>query len=50
MLNDLLDHAEAVLFDFDGVLVDSEPYYYQSYSGAFQKRGHTLRKEEYWEY
>jgi len=50
MLDDLLDRAEAVLFDFDGVLVDSERYHYLGYNAAFEKRGHTLREEEYWEY
>jgi beta-phosphoglucomutase-like phosphatase (HAD superfamily) len=44
----LLQRAVAVLFDFDGVLVDSEPYYFRSYQKAFQKRGHTLDQEEYW--
>jgi HAD superfamily hydrolase (TIGR01509 family) len=50
MLENLLTHAEAVLFDFDGVLVDSEPYYYRSYNLAFEKRGHKIKEEEYWEY
>jgi len=50
MLDDLLDQAQAVLFDFDGVLVDSELYHYRSYDGAFREKGHALRQEEYWEY
>jgi HAD superfamily hydrolase (TIGR01509 family) len=50
MLDGLLQRAEAVLFDFDGVLVDSERYHYRGYNDAFEKRGHTLREEEYWEY
>lgn len=50
MLKKLLDESDAVLFDFDGVLVDSEPYYYRSYNMAFEKRGHTIREEDYWEY
>jgi HAD superfamily hydrolase (TIGR01509 family) len=50
MLKRLLDEAGAVLFDFDGVLVDSEPFYYRSYNMAFEKRGHTIKEEEYWEY
>jgi beta-phosphoglucomutase-like phosphatase (HAD superfamily) len=50
MLDELLDRAEAVLFDFDGVLVDSERHHFMSYNAAFQKRGHTLREEEYWEH
>ncbi len=50
MLTGLLDRAKAVLFDFDGVLVDSERFYYQSYNMAFQKIGHSIKKEEYWEF
>jgi HAD superfamily hydrolase (TIGR01509 family) len=50
MLRSLLDKAQAVLFDFDGVIVDSEPYYYQSYNLAFEKRGHSIKEEEYWEF
>ncbi len=50
MLDHLLDEAEAVLFDFDGVIVDSEPYYYRSYNMAFEKRGHSIKEAEYWEY
>jgi HAD superfamily hydrolase (TIGR01509 family) len=50
MLDRLLDEARAVLFDFDGVIVDSEPFYYKSYNKAFEKRGHSIKEEDYWEY
>lgn len=50
MLEDLLDRSKAVLFDFDGVIVDSEPYYYRSYNKAFQKRGHSIKEKDYWIY
>jgi beta-phosphoglucomutase-like phosphatase (HAD superfamily) len=50
MLKRLIDGCEAVLFDFDGVVVDSEPCFYASYSRAFAKRGHTIDREEYWKY
>jgi beta-phosphoglucomutase-like phosphatase (HAD superfamily) len=50
MLERLIDGCEAVLFDFDGVIADSEPCFYASYSRAFAKRGHAIDREEYWEY
>ena len=50
MLETLFDEAEAVLFDFDGVLADSEPFYYQSYNKTFEKRGYSISEEDYWEY
>ena len=50
MLERLLDEAKAVLFDFDGVLVDSEPFYYRSYNMAFEQRGHSITEEDYWEF
>jgi len=50
MLENLLKETKALIFDFDGVLADSEPYYYQSYNKAFEKRGHTIKEEDYWEY
>lgn len=39
---------EALLFDFDGVLVDSEPLHYASYRLVFERHGHRLDREEYW--
>jgi len=50
MLLKLLAEAKALLFDFDGVIADSEPFYYRSYDRAFRKRGHSIREEDYWEY
>lgn len=50
MLAKLLERAEAVLFDFDGVIADSEPFFYESYNRAFTKRGHSIDRDEYWEY
>lgn len=46
----LIRGKKAVLYDFDGVLVDSEKYYYLSYNKAFQKLGHIISKKEYWKY
>jgi HAD superfamily hydrolase (TIGR01509 family) len=50
MLAQLLKESKAVLFDFDGVIADSEPFFYESYNRAFTKRGHPLDRDEYWVY
>ena len=42
--------ARVVIFDFDGVLVDSERFHYQAYNTVFQKYGHTLDPVEYTKY
>ena len=47
-LHSLLTHCKAAILDFDGLLADSEPYYYQAYNEVFERYGHTLNKEEYW--
>jgi HAD superfamily hydrolase (TIGR01509 family) len=39
-----------VIFDFDGVLVDSERHHMAAYNTVFQKYGHTLDEEEYFKY
>lgn len=39
-----------VIFDFDGVLVDSEKHHYAAYNAVFQKYGHTLDEQEYFKY
>jgi HAD superfamily hydrolase (TIGR01509 family) len=39
-----------VIFDFDGVLVDSERHHMASYNAVFQKYGHTLDPAEYAKY
>jgi beta-phosphoglucomutase len=38
----------AVLFDFDGVLVDSEPLHFRSMRQALLGEGFTIDEEEYW--
>lgn len=47
-LRNLLQGAEAVIFDFDNVLVDSEPFHYEAYARVFAKHGHVLDRDEYW--
>ena len=39
-----------VIFDFDGVLVDSERHHMAAYNAVFQKYGHTIDEEEYYKY
>jgi beta-phosphoglucomutase-like phosphatase (HAD superfamily) len=39
-----------VIFDFDGVLVDSERHHMASYNAVFQQYGHTLDPVEYAKY
>ena len=39
----------AALFDFDGVIADSEYFHFASYNKVFQSRlGHSINPEEYW--
>ena len=47
-LRRLLDASKAAIFDFDNVIVDSEPYHFEAYSRVFAKAGHTIDREEYW--
>jgi HAD superfamily hydrolase (TIGR01509 family) len=42
--------ARVVIFDFDGVLVDSERFHYMSYNAVFQKYGHTIDETAYYKY
>ena len=49
-LKKILNSIDTVLYDFDGIIVDSEYYFYLSYNKAFKKRGHSIKKEEYWIY
>ncbi len=46
----LFDRAKAVIFDFDGVLADSEKYHFITYSEIFKKYGHTVDEAEYYKY
>lgn len=42
--------AAAFLFDFDGVLADSEPLFRRSWNSALQPWGHAISPEDYWKY
>jgi beta-phosphoglucomutase len=40
----------AAVFDFDGVIVDSEPLHFRSLSEALASEGVVITREEYWEH
>ncbi len=48
LLRRILDNKKAVIFDFDNIIADSEPYHFEAYSQVFARKGHTLDREEYW--
>jgi beta-phosphoglucomutase-like phosphatase (HAD superfamily) len=48
LLKKILENKKAVIFDFDNVIVDSEPYHFEAYSTVFTEKGHTLDRKEYW--
>jgi HAD superfamily hydrolase (TIGR01509 family) len=46
----LLEASRAVIFDFDGVLADSEKWHYATYSEVFARHGHTIDESGYYKY
>ncbi|MCD4848890.1 MAG: HAD family phosphatase [Candidatus Aegiribacteria sp.] len=44
------DKCNAVLFDFDGVLADSEPFFRRSWNVALEPWDHSISPEDYWLY
>ncbi len=42
-----MNDIKAIIFDMDGVIIDSEPLYYQIQKGFFKDLGFTVSKEEY---
>ena len=48
ILKSILAETGAVVFDFDNIIVDSEPYHYAAYAEVFGRRGHEIDREEYW--
>lgn len=48
ILKKILDGKKAVIFDFDNIVVDSEPCHFEAYSMVFTRKGHSLNREEYW--
>lgn len=47
-LRSLFERCPCVVFDFDGLLADSEPFHYRAYNEVFERYGHTLDPDEYW--
>lgn len=46
----LLETARTIIFDFDGVVADSEPYHFKAYSEVFARHGHEVDETEYYKY
>lgn len=46
-INEALKQADAILFDFDGVILDSEWPIFQSWRRLFEREGHTLEQNLY---
>jgi len=42
--------ATSFLFDFDGVLADSEPLFRRSWNIALEPWGHKISSDDYWKY
>ncbi len=47
-MKSILEQSEGIIFDFDGLLADSEPYHYLAYNEVFERYGHSLDEDEYW--
>lgn len=46
----LFEAARAIIFDFDGVLADSEKWHFVTYREVFARYGHTVDETEYYKY
>ncbi|UCG52961.1 MAG: HAD family phosphatase [Candidatus Latescibacterota bacterium] len=49
-LRQLLRRARGLIFDFDGLLADSERYHFLSYNEVFARYGHVIDETEYYRY
>ncbi len=49
-LSELWSNAQAVLFDFDGVLADSEPFYRKSWNTVLSDFDHSVSEKQYWKH
>ncbi len=47
-LGAILHSSDACIFDFDGLIADSEPYHYRAYYDVFKQFGHHIDPDEYW--
>ena len=48
IVKSIFEKSKGIIFDFDGLLADSEPYHYLAYNAVFKKYGHSLDEQEYW--
>ncbi len=48
IMNELMSGVTTVIFDFDNIIADSEPYHFRAYQKVFLDEGHTLDRDEYW--
>ena len=46
----LISNTKAIIWDFDGVIADSEKWHFVTYSGVFARYGHTIDETEYYKY
>lgn len=46
----LFDAARAIIWDFDGVLANSEKWHFVTYNEVFARYGHTIDEAEYYKY
>ena len=49
-LTRLLRPARGLIFDFDGLLADSEKFHFRAYNDVFRRYGHSLDEVEYAKY
>jgi beta-phosphoglucomutase-like phosphatase (HAD superfamily) len=50
VLRTMLLRARGLIFDFDGLLADSERFHYMTYDEVFRRHGHALDQKEYDKY
>jgi beta-phosphoglucomutase-like phosphatase (HAD superfamily) len=50
VLKKLLLSAKGLIFDFDGLLADSERFHFMTYDEVFRRYGHSLDPQEYNKY
>lgn len=50
ILKSLLTPAKGIVFDFDGLLADSEKFHFMTYDEVFRRHGHALDQKEYDKY
>ncbi len=46
----LLSKARVIIWDFDGVIADSEKWHFVTYSEVFARYGHIVNETEYYKY